>query len=179
MIETYTIASTAVGNILLAASDWGVRWLVFGRDAGALECALDRFRGDAPARRDDEALALFVGAVRRFLDGELTALDLPVDVVGSPFEQRVWAALRDIPAGETRSYGAVARAFVDGATAQEVAAACAANPVALVVPCHRVVRSDGTLGGYRWGAWRKRALLAIEATAAATGTAAGAVRRAA
>ncbi|MDP9365665.1 MAG: methylated-DNA--[protein]-cysteine S-methyltransferase [Chloroflexota bacterium] len=166
MTVRYAIASTRLGPILLAATERGVSRLAFGRHTDLVRAILLAHGGNT-ARRDDGALAPFVGVVRRYLDGEVPALDLPVDVVGTPFEERVWAALRAIPLGETRSYGAVARALDEAATAQEVARACAANPIALVVPCHRVVRSDGTLGGYRWGVWRKRALLALEARAAA------------
>jgi len=94
-------------------------------------------------------------------------LDLPLDPRGSALELAVWEALRNIPAGETRSYGALAKAIALPATAQEVGAACAANRLAVAIPCHRVLKADGSISGYRWGVWRKRRLLALEAAEAA------------
>jgi AraC family transcriptional regulator of adaptative response/methylated-DNA-[protein]-cysteine methyltransferase len=92
-----------------------------------------------------------------------TGLDLPLDLRGTPFQRRVWQALRTIPLGETASYAEIARRIGAPKSARAVAAACRANPVAIVIPCHRVVRQDGSLAGYRWGITRKRALLAREA----------------
>ena len=98
--------------------------------------------------------------------GQQTHLDLPLDMQATAFQSRVYEAVRAIPYGGTRSYRQVAQAIGQPAAAQEVAQACAGNPVALVIPCHRVVRTDGGLGGYRWGMRRKRALLEREAQAA-------------
>jgi AraC family transcriptional regulator of adaptative response/methylated-DNA-[protein]-cysteine methyltransferase len=106
-------------------------------------------------------LATSVGAILGYLDGE-RALDLPLDVRATAFQRRVWEALRRIPYGSTRSYAQVARAIGHPTATRAVARACATNPAALVIPCHRVVRADGGLGGYRWGIERKRALLERE-----------------
>ena len=159
----YAIGSSRLGLLLVAGTVRGIGAVEFGRSVGALEGALGRAFPEAVTRRDDDGLGPVVELLRRYLDGEESRLDLEVDAAGTPLEERVWGAVRAIPVGATRSYGAIARKVGGGATAQEVAAACAANPVALIVPCHRVVRSDGTPGGYRWGAWRKRWLLAREA----------------
>jgi O-6-methylguanine DNA methyltransferase len=108
-------------------------------------------------------LGPWVAAIVRYLEGDLPHLDLPLDVRGTAFQRRVWQELQAIPFGETRTYGQVARALGQPNAARAVAQACAANPTALVVPCHRVVRQDGTPGGYRWGVERKKALLQREA----------------
>jgi AraC family transcriptional regulator of adaptative response/methylated-DNA-[protein]-cysteine methyltransferase len=98
----------------------------------------------------------------RYLDGRAEPLDLPLDVRATAFQRRVWEALRRIPYGTTRSYAEIARAIGKPSATRAVARACATNPAALVIPCHRVVRADGGLGGYRWGVARKRALLEQE-----------------
>ena len=103
--------------------------------------------------------------VTRFLAAPHTGLRLPLDLHGSELEQRVWSALREIPPGTTETYSDVARRLGGAASAKEVGEACAANPLAVAVPCHRVLRKDGSLGGYRWGLRRKRALLERERTA--------------
>ena len=103
-----------------------------------------------------------VSGVARFLAAPHTRLQLPLDLRGSQLEQRVWNALREIPPGTTETYSDVAHRLGAAATAKEVGEACAANPLAVAVPCHRVVRKDGSLGGYRWGLGRKRALLRRE-----------------
>ena len=165
---TYSVVTSPLGLLLVARTERGLCAVEFGGSTAVLEAALRAACPSATARRGDAALARWVEVLLRHLDGEGSPLDLPLDVRGTPFEERVWEALRAIPAGATRSYGEIARGLDGPATAQEVAQACAANPVALVVPCHRVVRSDGTPGGYRWGGWRKRALLAREARAASS-----------
>jgi AraC family transcriptional regulator of adaptative response/methylated-DNA-[protein]-cysteine methyltransferase len=99
------------------------------------------------------------------IDNPHTPIDLPLDVRGSDAERAVWAALRQIPSGETRTYGQIAKALPLSMTAQEVGAACAANVHALAIPCHRVIKADGTISGYRWGVARKRRLLQMEAAA--------------
>jgi AraC family transcriptional regulator of adaptative response/methylated-DNA-[protein]-cysteine methyltransferase len=114
-------------------------------------------------RRDEAALAPYCSALAAYVDGRSDALALPLDVRASVFRRRVWDALAAIPRGATRSYADVARAIGMPGAARAVAGACAANPVAIAIPCHRVVASDGGLGGYRWGVARKRALLAREA----------------
>jgi AraC family transcriptional regulator, regulatory protein of adaptative response / methylated-DNA-[protein]-cysteine methyltransferase len=108
-----------------------------------------------------------VTALMGYLHGAQPHLDLPLDIRATAFQQQVWHALQAIPPGSTRSYGEVAAAIGRPTAARAVARACATNPVALVIPCHRVIREDGNLGGYRWGLERKERLLAQEANAAA------------
>ena len=123
---------------------------------------LGHVRAEFPAatvERDDALLAPEASALLDHLSGRRPDLDLPLDVQGTAFQARVWAALRAIPRGETRFYAQVAAAIGAPAAVRAVAGACAKNPVALVAPCHRVVRADGSLSGYRWGADRKRRLL--------------------
>jgi AraC family transcriptional regulator of adaptative response/methylated-DNA-[protein]-cysteine methyltransferase len=112
--------------------------------------------------RDPAAVAHYARAVLDYLAGRPAGLDLPLDVRATAFQQRVWAALRAIPYGETRSYRDLAAMVGAPRAVRAVARACASNPVALVVPCHRILRASGDLGGYRWGVERKRALLAGE-----------------
>ncbi|PYO71297.1 MAG: methylated-DNA--[protein]-cysteine S-methyltransferase, partial [Gemmatimonadetes bacterium] len=119
---------------------------------------LRRDRGRGP-------LESAVGAILRYLDGRVEPLDLPLDVRATAFQRRVFEALQRIPYGRTRSYTEVARAIGRPAAIRAVARACATNPAALVIPCHRVVRQDGGVGGYRWGIERKQTLLMKEAAA--------------
>ena len=115
-----------------------------------------------PTLHRGEPIDDWVESIAGFLNGQEMPRDLPIDVQATAFQWRVWSFLRTIPLGETRSYGDVARAIEQPTAARAVAQACATNPVALIVPCHRVVRGDGEPGGYRWGAERKQALLARE-----------------
>ena len=161
-----TPASLPLGRLLVAATTRGVCAVRPGRSDAALEAELAREYPDAELRRDGAPLAPWVNALLRHLAGDATRLDLPLDVEATAFQQRVWQALRAIPYGETRSYGAVAEAIGNPGAARAVARACASNPVALVIPCHRVVRGDGEPGGYRWGVGRKRLLLEQERSAA-------------
>jgi AraC family transcriptional regulator of adaptative response/methylated-DNA-[protein]-cysteine methyltransferase len=112
--------------------------------------------------REDEALMQWLSTVAEYLGGRTHLLDVPLDVQGTAFQKRVWGALSDIPRGETRSYSQVASALGAPSSARAVAQACASNPVAIVIPCHRVVRSSGDTSGYRWGAERKKRILAVE-----------------
>jgi O-6-methylguanine DNA methyltransferase len=150
--NTFTVA-TPLGPFTLFVKDGAVCMAVFR--AG---------RGD-PRRQDLSPLAAALAArVRAYFAGEADALDgVAVEPGGTPFEREVWEALRRIPAGEPRSYGALARALGRPGAARAVGRACALNPVALLVPCHRVVGADGELTGYAWGIERKRWLLAHEA----------------
>jgi len=166
----YTIVDSpsplSLGRLLVAATTRGVRAVRLGRSDAALEAELAREYPHAELRRDGASLAAWVNTLLRHLAGHAARLDLPLDVEATEFQQRVWQALRAIPYGETRSYGAVAEAIGQPGAARAVARACAANPVALVIPCHRVVRGDGDPGGYRWGVARKRLLLEQERSAA-------------
>lgn len=161
----YAVVTSPLGQLLVAATERGVCRIALGDDAAALDADLRREFPAADIRRDRVALSRAVSAVLRFLEGQEASLDLPLDVQATAFQRRVWKALRRIPAGATRTYAEVARAIGSPTAARAVARACATNPTALVIPCHRVVREDGDLGGYRWGVARKRRLLALEATA--------------
>ncbi|HEY3367187.1 MAG TPA: bifunctional DNA-binding transcriptional regulator/O6-methylguanine-DNA methyltransferase Ada [Symbiobacteriaceae bacterium] len=159
----YTFGDTGLGRMLLAATPRGVCALRFG-DPEALLAELRAEFPQATLTEEPHALAESVAAVCAYLQGEggQSALDLPLDVTATGFQQKVWNALRTIPRGETRSYKDVAELIGEPRAVRAVARACAANPVALVVPCHRVVRAGGEPGGYRWGVERKRRLLEQE-----------------
>ncbi|EIL99205.1 6-O-methylguanine DNA methyltransferase [Rhodanobacter thiooxydans] len=161
----FAIGACSLGAILVAQSERGVCAILLGDDPDALARELqDRFPrarligGD----RDYERL---VAQVVGFVEAPAIGLDLPLDVRGTAFQQRVWQALREIPAGSTASYGEIARRIGAPTAARAVAQACASNLLAVAIPCHRVVRNDGGLSGYRWGVPRKRALLEREAQA--------------
>jgi AraC family transcriptional regulator, regulatory protein of adaptative response / methylated-DNA-[protein]-cysteine methyltransferase len=163
MSISYTTVGCALGRLLVAATERGVCSVQFGDTEGELEAALAAEYPAAELRRDGARLDEFVGALLRHVEGGESKLDLPLDVRATAFQSRVWEELRRIPYGETRSYADVAASLGRPAATRAVARACATNPVALVTPCHRVVRGDGNLSGYRWGVERKRALLAREA----------------
>jgi AraC family transcriptional regulator of adaptative response/methylated-DNA-[protein]-cysteine methyltransferase len=159
----FAMGKSSLGPVLVAASEKGVCAILMGDDADALRRdLLERFP-QARAIGDDAALENMVRKVVDFIEAPGTGLDLKLDARGTEFERRVWQALGDIPVGSTASYGEIARRLGVPATAQDVAAACAANPLALAIPCHRVVKADGSISGYRWGVRRKRALLSREA----------------
>jgi len=178
---TYTTINSPLGWLLVAGTERGLCAVRFGESPTALERTLQDEFPAATIRRDAAAPRPWADAVARYLDGQPSRLDLPLDVQATAFQSRVWEALRAIPYGSTRSYSQVARAIGQPTAARAVAQACAGNPVALVTPCHRIVRDDSSLGGYRWGVERKRALLTREtrATAAGTETEDGAPREAA
>ncbi len=154
---------TGIGWLLLAATDRGLCAVRLGASAAAVQGELAAEFPRAQLEEDRAALAPHFEAVEALLRGESTAP--PLDIQATPFQARVWQALQQIPRGETVSYGELARAIGRPKAVRAVAGACAANPVALVVPCHRVVGRDGALTGYRWGVERKRALLHREALA--------------
>ncbi len=162
----FTIADSALGKMLVAATQRGLCAVRFGDDAKLLERDLrDEFHA-ADLHRDDDGLRKFVTPILSALASQKTLLDLPLDIRATAFQQKVWSALRQIPAGETRSYSEMAKSLGDPAATRAVARACASNPVALVIPCHRVVRENGDLAGYRWGVQRKEELLRRERVAA-------------
>jgi len=158
----FAIAQCSLGAILVAASNRGVCAILLGEDPDALTRDLqDRFpRADLIA--GDEDFERLVAKVVGFVEAPALGLDLPLDVRGTAFQQRVWQALRKIPAGKTASYADIAQSIGAPKAVRAVASACAANPLAVAIPCHRVVRTDGGLSGYRWGVERKRALLKRE-----------------
>lgn len=159
----YTVTDSPLGRLLVAATDKGVCAVSLGNNDAQLEAALHKEYPAAEVDQDETGLLKeSVTALLRYLEGERPNLDLPLDVQATAFQWRVWQALQQIPYGRTASYSEVARSLGRPKSARAVARACASNPVALVVPCHRVVREDGTLGGYRWGLERKRRLLEQE-----------------
>jgi AraC family transcriptional regulator of adaptative response/methylated-DNA-[protein]-cysteine methyltransferase len=159
----FALGLCSLGSILIASSARGVCAIALGDDPELLLRELqDRFP-NAQLIGGDATFEQLVARVVGFIETPVLGLDLPLDVRGSAFQQRVWQALRDIPAGSTVSYSELARRIGSPKAARAVAGACATNPLALAIPCHRVVRSDGALSGYRWGVARKRALLEREA----------------
>jgi AraC family transcriptional regulator of adaptative response/methylated-DNA-[protein]-cysteine methyltransferase len=158
----YTIAGCSLGRLLVAGTEKGVCSVRLGDSDAALEANLLSEYPAAGVNRDDEALSEWVEQLLSHLNGEQPHLDLPLDVQATAFQWNVWEKLREIPYGSTRSYSEIARAMGRPTATRAVARACAANPVALVIPCHRVVREDKSLGGYRWGIERKQALLKRE-----------------
>ncbi len=158
----FAIGECSLGSILVACSDKGVCAIMLGGDPERLARDFqDRFPRANLIGGDAEFEAL-VARVVGFVEVPRLGLDLPLDIRGTAFQQRVWQALREIPAGETASYAEIARRIGAPQSARAVAHACAHNIIAVAIPCHRVVRNDGALSGYRWGVARKRALLAKE-----------------
>ena len=161
----FLIDACPLGNILVAATTRGLCAVTLGDDAAAMERELRERFPAAEIREvaeEDDALGAAARSVLSRMSEHPLALDLPIDLRATAFEQRVWRALQAIPRGETRSYSAVAAELGQPRAVRAVARACARNPLALVVPCHRVVGKDGSLTGYRWGTERKRALLKLE-----------------
>ncbi len=155
----HATVACSLGLMLVAATNKGVRAIFFGDDAVELEWELrDRFPR-AKLAGSDGAFAKLVAQVIAYVEAPQKGLALPLDVRGTAFQQQVWAALREIPPGETATYGEIARSIGKPAAVRAVGAACGANHIAVAIPCHRVVGSDGKLTGYRWGVQRKRALL--------------------
>jgi AraC family transcriptional regulator of adaptative response/methylated-DNA-[protein]-cysteine methyltransferase len=158
----YTVAPTPIGTMLLAGTEHGICSIRFGEAAEALERDL---RGEYPKAeifRSDRKLGDQVKALRAIIDGKSTT-PLPLDIQATAFQRRVWQELEAIPRGATKSYSKIAADIGQPKAARAVARACATNPVAVAIPCHRVVREDGSMGGYRWGLERKKKLLALEA----------------
>jgi len=156
-----TIASP-IGQVLIAATENGVCAVKIGSSTAALESDLRREYPEAEVAANQKPKSDWVKAIAKHLRGDLPSLDLPIDVRATAFQWQVWRALQRIPYGETRQYAEVARSIGAPKAARAVARACATNPVALVVPCHRVVPGAGGTGGYRWGVGRKARLLAAE-----------------
>lgn len=161
----FAVGECSLGSILVAQSEHGVCAILLGDDRDELARDLrDRFPRANLIAGDAEFEPL-VSKVVSFIEAPASGADFPLDVGGTPFEQKVWQALRDIPTGETASYSDIANRVGSPGSAKEVAEACAANALAVAIPCHRVVKKDGSLSGYRWGVKRKRALLKKEAHA--------------
>ena len=165
------LASSSIGIVLVAITERGIRAVQIGDDTTSLERELQqRLPGATIVKADDNARRL-AQKVADQIDNPDTTDDLPLDIDGTDFQKSVWQALREIPAGSTISYTELAERIGKPAAVRAVAHACAENAHAVLIPCHRVVRSDGSLAGYRWGLERKRLLLEREATATACCTA--------
>lgn len=163
----YVTVPTSLGQLLVAATERGVCRVALGENAAALEAELI---AEFPAARvvADKSGKLHgsIAAILAYLDGSEPDLDLPLDIRATAFQRRVWQELQKIPFGQTRTYAEIAKRIGQPTATRAVARACAMNPAALVIPCHRVVRTSGDFGGYRWGVERKEALLAREKDAA-------------
>ena len=161
----YVVRRCWLGAMLVAGSDVGLTAVLLGDDVDALVRDLRRRFPEATPADDDARVARDIDEVARLVEAPASGSDVPLDPRGTGFEQRVWQALREIPGGATATYSEIAARLDTPGASREVGEACAANLLAVVVPCHRVVRKNGGLGGYRWGPRRKRALLAREAAA--------------
>lgn len=158
----FAVGQCSLGAILVAATDLGVCAILLGDEPEALVHDLERRFPRAALVGDDASFAQTVATVVGLVEAPRIGLQLPLDIRGTAFQQRVWAALQAIPPGETRDYTAIAATLGVPDAARAVAQACGANPLAIAIPCHRVVRRDGALAGYRWGIERKRELLQRE-----------------
>jgi AraC family transcriptional regulator of adaptative response/methylated-DNA-[protein]-cysteine methyltransferase len=158
----YTVVDCPLGRLLVAATDKGVSAVSIGQSDGALEKALREEYPEAEIIKDRDGLDEYVRALLSYLEGKRAVLDLPRDVQVTAFQARVYEALVAIPRGSVRTYRRIAEDIGQPKAARAVGSACAKNPTSLVVPCHRVVRMDGDMGGYRWGVERKRAIIDME-----------------
>ena len=155
----FAVTETQLGCMLVAATRVGVCSIAFADTPGQLEEELRGRFPNASISEGDAAFQAWISEVADRIDTQPSFSDLPLDIQGTAFMRRVWSSLQEIPVGQTRTYLEVAEAIGNPTAVRAVASACAKNPVAVVIPCHRVVRSDGGLGGYRWGLSRKRELL--------------------
>jgi AraC family transcriptional regulator, regulatory protein of adaptative response / methylated-DNA-[protein]-cysteine methyltransferase len=160
----YTTVPTIVGRMLIAVTERGIAVVSLGETDVAMVTSLHNDYPNAVLRRDRKGLAKLIARLLKCLNGRAAVGDLPLDVKATAFQRKVWQALQEIPRGQTRSYQEIARAIGQPTAARAVARTCARNPVAVVIPCHRVVRGTGHLAGYRWGLERKQRLLALERT---------------
>ena len=161
----FTFDKFSLGTVLVAATGKGICAILLGDGRDELHRELVYAFPQAHLVADENGLADETAKIAAFLDSPKQGLDLPLDIRGSAQEQAVWQALRNVPAGQTITYGQIAKALPLPATAQDVGAACAANVLAVAIPCHRVVKADGSISGYRWGVQRKRKLINLEAVA--------------
>jgi AraC family transcriptional regulator of adaptative response/methylated-DNA-[protein]-cysteine methyltransferase len=158
----FAIGQCTLGAILVAATEKGVCAVLLGDDPGELARELERRFPQADIRGAAPSFERLVSQVVGLIEQPRRGAKLPLDIRGTAFQERVWQALRRIPVGKTASYSEIARIIEAPKAARAVARACATNSLAILIPCHRVVRSDGDLSGYRWGVERKRELLARE-----------------
>jgi AraC family transcriptional regulator, regulatory protein of adaptative response / methylated-DNA-[protein]-cysteine methyltransferase len=162
----YAVGNASIGKVLLATSSRGLCAILIGDEEAALKHELAASFPGCSLSEDAVRLAPLLPEVAAYVDGAAARLDHPLDPLGTPFQQRVWETLCGIPAGSTLTYTEVAARAGYPGSVRAVAGACAANRLAVVIPCHRVIRRSGALAGYRWGLDRKRLLLAREAAAA-------------
>jgi AraC family transcriptional regulator, regulatory protein of adaptative response / methylated-DNA-[protein]-cysteine methyltransferase len=158
----YSFSESPIGRMLIAATDKGICSIQFADSEEELEQGLKQEFPFALRRRDDERMADLAGKVVQHMSGAESSTSLPLDIQATAFQRRVWSHLQSIGFGKTQSYSQVAKAIRRPSAVRAVARACATNPVAIAIPCHRVLRSNGDLGGYRWGLERKKALLDME-----------------
>ena len=159
----YVTVPTSLGRLLVAATERGVCRVALGNDAAVLEAELiAEFPAARVVRDRSGKLTGWVSAILAYLDGREPDLELPLDIRATAFQRRVWQELQKIPFGQTRTYAEIAKRIGQPTATRAVARACATNPTALVIPCHRVIKEGGDLGGYRWGVERKRSLLERE-----------------
>ena len=158
----YTFADSPLGRMLVAATDKGVCAIQFADTDDEMGEGLKREFPFAVRKRDDESMEAWTKTLLSQMDGHAVNSALPLDIQATAFQRRVWTHLQSMPFGTTQSYGEVAKAIGQPSAARAVARACATNPVAVAIPCHRVVREDGGMGGYRWGVQRKETLLQLE-----------------
>ena len=159
----YTSGECLLGFILVAKTESGACAILLGNDPASLVQELQEYFPGAILINGGMNVERDMGKVIEFINYPQTKLDLPLDLCGTAFQQRVWQALSQIPAGKTATYSEIARSIGNPKAVRAVGRACAANKLAIAVPCHRVVRTDGSLSGYRWGVERKRILLELEA----------------
>jgi AraC family transcriptional regulator of adaptative response/methylated-DNA-[protein]-cysteine methyltransferase len=162
----YTCADSPLGRMLVAATERGICAIQFARSDGELMEGLKREFPFAARKADEGGLRSWVSALLRHMRGKNQDASLPLDIRATAFQRLVWAYLQSIPFGATKSYSQVAKGIGRPSATRAVARACATNPVAVAIPCHRVVREDGSMGGYRWGIERKQALLEMEQSGA-------------
>jgi AraC family transcriptional regulator, regulatory protein of adaptative response / methylated-DNA-[protein]-cysteine methyltransferase len=158
----YAIAPCPLGYLLVATTDKGICAVKLGDEADKLEQILNQEFHQAQIMRDDDIHKEWIQPILDLIAGDKTHLDLPLDIRGTAFQKQVWQALQKIPYSQTRTYADIARDIAKPHAVRAVGNACGANPIALIVPCHRVLRSDGSVGGYRWGIERKQKLLIQE-----------------
>jgi len=162
----YTVAASSLGKVLVAGTDRGISAVYLGDDERALASALQKEYPRAEIQRSAASNPDWLKEILSRVEGHPPSVDLPLDVQATAFQRRVWQELQKIPRGTTRTYTQVARALGKPNSVRAVARACATNPTSIVVPCHRVIRTDGALAGYRWGLQRKQKLLQRESAPA-------------
>jgi AraC family transcriptional regulator, regulatory protein of adaptative response / methylated-DNA-[protein]-cysteine methyltransferase len=164
----YSITDSPLGRLLVAATERGVCGVCIGDSDAFVERSLAEDYPSAVLYRSDEEMREWTGVFAKYFEGEPLAIDLPINVKATAFQSRVWKLIQSIPFGKTTTYSQIAKEMGKPEASRAVARACATNPVALVIPCHRVVGKDGSLRGYRWGKEKKKALLKLEEAAVAS-----------